>query len=1222
MKTYFNIFSLILLILSAIALKAQNDYTITKQSISDDFLGLIIENQNGKYVEYFINADYDGVEAGVFQASQLNLGQTEGIPDYFIKNINLPSDEYSSIPLQFFNSGSKIFLAGTKEILVINPETGKINNTIPLSNSGSYTTMNYLSTTPVNRFLAGSLDNQLLYCVDLINNLYIIDMDSETVIFSDSYIDYPDQISTAVGLNETYGYVYWLINSWQGTEGTVIRIHDAIDGDFITQRVFDNQINDILVCNDTLYVSTPSGLLKLNPHNLQTLNSYAGSYEKLFPLGDLEFAASRYYMQHPNNRRFVVFNAITCVPNQEIVFQTGAISIYDVIVTDASQSIVVLNLATDGNTDLFYLKKDLNNQYYLAGNDWIMNVYARGLAQSTDGNTVYFGGKDYLGQFNLTSFQIEDDFTIKGCYSYSLMLNNYDSIDYVYSANPIEGTFSRHYDDCSIDVVVQTAFKTSNGCLNNAGDKLYIVNNRINYESSGLAIIDLESDELKTILQLGTYLTESVFNENSNKLFVASKGDSQVKVICGDSDSQIDQITLPIPPLKLFSYGNKILCGANSAIFVIDANSHSFSTIYLPFSNTVEEKCRDFEAIPEFNYLCALYAHGNKTYVVEIDNSSFTLNQIHEMDYYRGEVIKYNPTDERIYIANSLIPKLYIYRPEDFREIDNVPYLGQALLYDLQMSIDKYRNKAYLTYFNFAQRKHYLTVINCENLDFTTSDLNTAKSAHAFNPINEQVYYLDVALNQNNRNETVASIKDCMDDSNFSDLTMENLHNRSVSLLRANERITPIVYSHGNKIYFPNGDFSNVSVINGYTDVVALQSGWNWKSFPRMERYNNNPHPTSPVLERISEFPTTVYMIYPYPANNYIQYDLYTWSGPLTEIKSTYGYKLNLQQLQNPNPYIVLHGAKLHPSTQITLSPVLENWIGYFIEEGQWPWDAFPQDLLDNYLTSITSQYWSMVKIGGVWFSTHNIRPIEYADMVIVTISGNNPVSFEWNLPEEEAESEERMLTEYFQFQEQDSYLPVYVEIDPDEGIKEIALVADNVYRGATVVPENDTLVQICAYVNNLPPGIPLEFETWSGTKTRRFQNNGYVVKNQKTGTYELRTIYSGENKSYQFISLKTSTVPDVEDEVCNIIFSPNPFIFESTVQFNLKNESSVKLIIYDILGNVVAIPVKGTFQEGTYKTQWFGNDASGNVLPPGFYTYRFIVNDRVLKCDKIIIAR
>ena len=407
-------------------------------------------------------------------------------------------------------------------------------------------------------------------------------------------------------------------------------------------------------------------------------------------------------------------------------------------------------------------------------------------------------------------------------------------------------------------------------------------------------------------------------------------------------------------------------------------------------------------------------------------------------------------------------------------------------------------------------------------------------------------------------------------------------------------------------------------------DTLPLQKGWTWLSFPRLERYGNNTVHPGPVLERSGCFPIEWDMHYKNPINNNIYFDMgqQLWLGNLTAIKSTEGYKLYGVVPDNECLYLPLHGGKLHPETNITLEPGEENWIGYFLTNDQYPWDAFPEDLYNNHLTEIKAQYWTMVKMQGRWYTAGNVTPIKYGDMVIVKINGSAHLTFVWNNSEKDEESEGRQETEYFEFDEQADYLPVFVETDPESDIEEIAILAGDEVKGAVVRLPGDTLVQINAYVMDMPPGTPLEFETWSGLKSQRTGKSGYAVLNQQTRRYEQRTIYSGENKSFQFVSLKPKTEADVLPMMTALACSPNPFNDKTVFSFTLGEEANLQLIIYDQIGKVVAIPVSGTFDAGSYSFTWNGKDLQGRQSGNGVYIYRFTNSSGQEYSGKLVLIK
>ena len=74
----------------------------------------------------------------------------------------------------------------------------------------------------------------------------------------------------------------------------------------------------------------------------------------------------------------------------------------------------------------------------------------------------------------------------------------------------------------------------------------------------------------------------------------------------------------------------------------------------------------------------------------------------------------------------------------------------------------------------------------------------------------------------------------------------------------------------------------------------------------------------------------------------------------------------------------------------------------------------------------------------------------------------------------------------------------------------------------------------------------------------------------------------------------------------------PNPFNPSTRIEFSIPRESSVRLIIFDIIGRVVATLVDTRMAPGTYKVTWDGRNEVGQMLSSGVYLYRLQADDRV----------
>ncbi|MFQ5499372.1 MAG: T9SS type A sorting domain-containing protein, partial [Candidatus Zixiibacteriota bacterium] len=67
----------------------------------------------------------------------------------------------------------------------------------------------------------------------------------------------------------------------------------------------------------------------------------------------------------------------------------------------------------------------------------------------------------------------------------------------------------------------------------------------------------------------------------------------------------------------------------------------------------------------------------------------------------------------------------------------------------------------------------------------------------------------------------------------------------------------------------------------------------------------------------------------------------------------------------------------------------------------------------------------------------------------------------------------------------------------------------------------------------------------------------------------------------------------------------PNPFNPSTTIEFEIPGASDVVLEVFNILGQVVAVPLSERLPAGYYRTTWDSRYDSGRVAPSGIYFYR-----------------
>jgi hypothetical protein len=74
----------------------------------------------------------------------------------------------------------------------------------------------------------------------------------------------------------------------------------------------------------------------------------------------------------------------------------------------------------------------------------------------------------------------------------------------------------------------------------------------------------------------------------------------------------------------------------------------------------------------------------------------------------------------------------------------------------------------------------------------------------------------------------------------------------------------------------------------------------------------------------------------------------------------------------------------------------------------------------------------------------------------------------------------------------------------------------------------------------------------------------------------------------------------------------PNPFNPVTTIEYNLPRRSSVRIDIYNLLGQRVRTLVDREESAGSHTTTWDGTNAAGEAVSTGVYFYRFQAGDRV----------
>jgi len=122
-------------------------------------------------------------------------------------------------------------------------------------------------------------------------------------------------------------------------------------------------------------------------------------------------------------------------------------------------------------------------------------------------------------------------------------------------------------------------------------------------------------------------------------------------------------------------------------------------------------------------------------------------------------------------------------------------------------------------------------------------------------------------------------------------------------------------------------------------------------------------------------------------------------------------------------------------------------------------------------------------------------------------------------------------------------------------------------------------------------------------------------------GTYYIRAYRGlGMAGSYSILATRSSSAVSVEKNPADALIPtelaleqnyPNPFNPSTTIRFSLPRTTNVRVAVYTMLGQEVAVLVDGTLSAAVHGATWNGEDRLGREMPSGTYLIRLQAGDR-----------
>lgn len=849
----------------------------------------------------------------------------------------------------------------------------------------------------------------------------------------------------------------------------------------------------------------------------------------------------------------------------------------------------------------------------------------------TDNNQIYLGQSNNFITFNCSA----NNWTIQKNHDrwiyYSGALNS--NTNKIWVINILGGFVEEFDENGEYQETINLGGEVYHGCYNNLENKGYFYGNAATWDP----IVYIYNFNTNTSLSIPIndwgqspfkgFISGMAYYEENNKIYISAYNTSnQIKILDGSTDDLSPEY-LDVPTgyvSSIYISGNKLYC----ACVYSAPNEDLFARINI-YNLINNELLTSMDLMPLGDLMFAYFSQTNDGDVIV---------SLSTIDHYWGRIAVINKTTNEIeYIYQAaLSPKKVVYSSIDnriffysgFQEALNRLYsidLNSGIVSYLELSPSNNKiidieycqtgnDVAVLSYLNDPLEPAInIQYINSNNLAITRNfELSPGVTSIKYNKYNGLVYAFMPFSNDSPNHMQLLEVDKPNDFIKFYQFASGELFRQYTSYPVYRNDI--IIDPTNSKIHIPAGYHSSIYSVNYPSERNVLQPHtWNWISFPRLDQ-ENSPVPARPLMESIDPFPTYLKMLNrPLQESEPPTYDItydeeYGWSGELGTIQSTFGYKLETDNVGIS--YLPLTGSVLDPETEITIFDEHENWVGYFLPETQHPFDAIPASVLQN-LYLIRAQYWSCINSAFIappykstasstsqWRCACNQLRMEiaYDDMVIMVLGTKDPETFVWNRAGGGGTLINKEAPEYFQFSEQADYEAIFIDLDSIDLPEEIGAFAGDSCIGATKVLPDDTAAMICAYTQGFE-GEEISFELMYPTKATRPVVDDYLVFNDRTRINESRKIMIGEKQPFYLVSFNKNKENSDLITASWIHCVPNPARDEATITYFIPAEARVQIILTNILGKEIMHWDQENQTAGEYRFK-----VNTSSLPAGYY--------------------
>ena len=121
-----------------------------------------------------------------------------------------------------------------------------------------------------------------------------------------------------------------------------------------------------------------------------------------------------------------------------------------------------------------------------------------------------------------------------------------------------------------------------------------------------------------------------------------------------------------------------------------------------------------------------------------------------------------------------------------------------------------------------------------------------------------------------------------------------------------------------------------------------------------------------------------------------------------------------------------------------------------------------------------------------------------------------------------------------------------------------------------------------------------------------------------------LDAVLEGHSGYYLFIQDENSEISETNiiSTYSNLSNYPNPFNPATMIEFSLRNNSNIELLIFNIKGQKIKTLAHNEFTKGSHSIIWNGDDETGKPVSSGLYLYKLNVDGKTKVVKKCLLLK